>query len=48
MLAFMEAPERGMDDVAERVLAALKGEMSSARKMLPPLPDAERRISLGN
>ncbi len=49
MLSFMEAPERGgMDEIAERVLLALKGEMSSARKMLPPLPDAERRISLGN
>jgi ATPase family associated with various cellular activities (AAA) len=47
MLAFMESPRDGaMDEVAEGVLTALKGEMSSARKMLPPLPDAERRISL--
>jgi AAA+ superfamily predicted ATPase len=47
MLAFMECPNPGaMDEVAGQVLVALKGEMSSARKMLPPLPDAERRISL--
>ncbi len=47
MLAFMETPVAGaMDEVAATVLAALKGEMSSARKLLPPLPDAERRISL--
>jgi AAA+ superfamily predicted ATPase len=47
MLAFMEAPAVcRMDEVAEQVMLALKGEMSSARKMLPPLPDSERRISL--
>ena len=43
----METPVAGaMDEVAATVLAALKGERSSARKLLPPLPDAERRISL--
>lgn len=47
MLAFMERPGQvSMDDVAADVLHVLKGEMSSARKLLPPLPDAERRISL--
>ncbi|MFT3713457.1 MAG: ATP-binding protein [Archangium sp.] len=47
MLSFMERPGHvSMDDVAADVLATLKGEMSSARKLLPPLPEGERRISL--
>jgi SpoVK/Ycf46/Vps4 family AAA+-type ATPase len=47
MLAFMEAPVAGaMDEVAVSVLATLKSEMSSARKLLPPMPETERRISL--
>lgn len=47
MLKFMEAPRPGaMDEVASDVLGTLKSEMSSARKMLPPIPETERRISL--
>jgi hypothetical protein len=47
MLAFMEAPVVGrMDEVILSVLEALRGEMSSAQKVLPPLPGTERRISL--
>lgn len=47
MLSFMERHERAaIDDVTLDLLAALKGEMSSARKLLPPLPEGERRISL--
>jgi hypothetical protein len=47
MLAFMDRPGAlSMDEVAAEVLATLKGEMSSARKLLPPLPEGERRISL--
>lgn len=47
MMAFMETPTAGsMGEVVERVLVGLKGEMSSARKLLPPLPEAERKISL--
>ena len=47
MLAFMEAPAEGtMDELAAQVMAGLKAEMSSARKLLPPLPDSQRRISL--
>ncbi|MFZ5442496.1 MAG: AAA family ATPase [Myxococcota bacterium] len=51
MLAFMEAPLAGrtpgsMDELLLAVLATLKGEMSSARRLLPPLPETERRISL--
>lgn len=47
MLAFMERPLAGeMDTVAAEVLTGLKGEMSSARKLLPPVPGTERKISL--
>lgn len=47
MLAFMERPDAGrMDEVAAAVLEALRAEMSSAQKMLPPIPGTERRISL--
>lgn len=51
MLAFMEGalgtqPTSSMDELAVQVLASLKAEMSSARKLLPPLPETERRISL--
>lgn len=47
MLAFMEAPAEGtMDELAAQVMAGLKTELSSARKLLPPLPDSQRRISL--
>jgi hypothetical protein len=47
MVSFMESPIEGaMDEVCLSALSALKAEMSSARKMLPPMPDAQRPISL--
>lgn len=47
MLAFMDTPVPGtMDETAARVLDALRAEMSSAQKLLPPVPGTERRISL--
>lgn len=48
MLSFMEkhTPVVSIDEVTLDVLATLKGEMSSARKLLPPLPEGDRRISL--
>lgn len=45
MMAFVDA-SASMNDVLPRVLEALRGEMSSARKMLPPMPGTDRKISL--
>ncbi len=45
MMAFMDGA-RSMNEVVLEVLTSLKSEMTSARKLLPPLPEAERKISL--
>ena len=45
MMAFVDG-EASMNDVLPRVLENLRGEMSSARKMLPPIPGTDRKISL--
>lgn len=45
MMAFVDAGA-SMEEVLPTTLAALRGEMSSARKLLPPLPGTERKISL--
>lgn len=45
MMAFVDAGAP-MRTVVTQVLANLRGEMSSARKLLPPTPGTERKISL--
>lgn len=45
MMAFIDAG-RPMDEVAPEVLAALRRELTHARKLLPPSTDTERKISL--
>lgn len=45
MMAFVDA-DGSMNDVLPAVLEKLRGEMSSARKMLPPIPGTDRKISL--
>lgn len=47
MMAFIDA-DQTMDEVAPEVLAGLRKELSSARKLLPSSPETDRKISLAS